>query len=77
MAIAHSVANELKKVGKGPLSTDGMDQGNWVIVDYGSVVVHVFLQSARRYYDLDGFWVDAPRIVVDEARGLGALDAMR
>jgi len=75
-AIARSITEELKKVGKGPLSTDGLDQGNWVIVDYGSVVVHVFLQSARRYYDLDGFWVDAPRVAVDEARGQGALASM-
>ncbi len=76
ISIARNVADELKKRGKIAMSTDGMDQGNWVIVDYGSVVLHVFLQSARSYYDLDGFWVDAPRVTVDEARGLGALQEL-
>ena len=75
-AIARTVADELKQRGRVSMSTDGMDQGNWVIVDYGSVVLHVFLQSARRYYDLDGFWVDAPRVEVDEGRGQGALQAL-
>jgi ribosome silencing factor RsfS/YbeB/iojap len=75
-AIARNVTDEVKRRGKLPLSTDGLDQGNWVIVDYGSVVVHVFLQSARGYYDLDGFWVDAPRVAVDEGRGLDVLAAM-
>jgi ribosome-associated protein len=76
-AIARNVGEELKKRGKLPMSTDGLEQGNWVIVDYGSVVLHVFLGSARTYYDLDGFWVDAPRVVVDERRGHGALAALR
>ena len=75
-AIARNVTEELKLRSKLPLSVDGLDQGNWVIVDYGSVVLHCFLQYARRYYDLDGFWVDAPRVSVDEQRGLGALSAM-
>lgn len=76
MAIARNVTDELKQRGKIAMSTDGLDQGNWVIVDYGSVVLHVFLQSARRYYDLDGFWVDAPRVAVDELRGQGKLATM-
>ncbi|MBM4282961.1 MAG: ribosome silencing factor [Deltaproteobacteria bacterium] len=75
-AIARNVTEELKRRGKAPMSVDGLEQGNWVIVDYGSVVLHVFLSSARSYYDLDGFWVDAPRIAVDEGRGQGALAAM-
>ncbi|HEY1098930.1 MAG TPA: ribosome silencing factor [Myxococcota bacterium] len=73
-AVARNIADALKVKGKQPLSTDGMEQGNWVIVDYGAVVVHVFMESARAYYDLDGFWVDAPRVDVDEPRGKAALD---
>ena len=75
-AVARNVSDELRRRGKLPLSTDGLEQGNWVIVDYGSVVVHVFMNSARAYYDLDGFWVDAPRIDVDEPRGKQALKHM-
>jgi ribosome-associated protein len=73
-AIARQVADELKKkMGKRPMNIDGMQQGNWVIVDYGAVVVHIFQDHARQYYDLDGFWRDAPRLDVDEARGLACL----
>ena len=71
--MARTISDELKKIGRQPLSTDGMDQGNWVVLDYGSVVVHVFMNSARAYYDLDGFWSDAPQIDVDEGRGKAAL----
>jgi ribosome silencing factor RsfS/YbeB/iojap len=73
-AVARNIVDELRRRGKQPLSTDGLEQGNWVIVDYGPVVVHIFMQSARAYYDLDGFWIDAPRIAVDESRGKAALE---
>jgi ribosome-associated protein len=73
-AISGNVEQELKDCfGRAPMNVDGRDQGNWIVVDYGSVVVHVFLQQARAYYDLDGFWQEAPRVDVDEERGLGAL----
>ena len=75
-SVARTIADELRRHGKQPLSTDGLEQGNWVIIDYGAVVVHVFMESARAYYDLDGFWVDAPRVEVDEDRGQAALEHM-
>ena len=73
-AVARTISDELRKRGRQPLSTDGMEQGNWVILDYGAVVVHIFKETARAYYDLDGFWSDAPRVDVDEDRGLAALE---
>jgi len=75
-AVARAISDELRTRGRQPLSTDGMEQGNWVVLDYGSVVVHIFMQTARAYYDLDGFWSDAPRVDVDEERGQGALRAL-
>ena len=75
-AVARTISDELRKRGRQPLSTDGMEQGNWVILDYGAVVVHVFMATARAYYDLDGFWSDAPRVDVDEGRGIAALEHM-
>lgn len=75
-AIARHVAEELKKCGRAPLGTEGLEQGHWVLVDYGAVVLHVFLGNARHYYDLEGFWSDAPRVDVDEERGLRVLTAL-
>lgn len=72
-AIARHVADEMKRRGRAPLGTEGLEQGHWVLVDYGSVVLHVFLGNARHYYDLEGFWSDAPRVDVDEPSGLRTL----
>jgi ribosome-associated protein len=53
--------------GSRPLSTEGRSDASWVLVDYGDVVVHVFLEETRAYYDLDRLWSDAPRLeVVDD-----------
>lgn len=48
--------------GPGPLRVEGQQDARWVLMDYGDVVVHVFLDEARRYYDLERLWTDAPRI---------------
>ncbi|MCC7073838.1 MAG: ribosome silencing factor [Deltaproteobacteria bacterium] len=69
-AIARHVAEEMKRAGKGSFGTEGLEQGHWVLCDYGAVVLHVFLGSARQYYDLEGFWQDAAHVPVDEAVGL-------
>jgi ribosome-associated protein len=45
-----------------PLSIEGRAGGNWVLVDYGALVVHIFLQETREYYRLERLWGDAPRV---------------
>ena len=45
-----------------PRSTEGLSDASWVLMDYGVVVVHVFLDETREYYDLERLWSDAPRI---------------
>lgn len=61
-AVFNAVYEELKTKGIIPLSTEGSFQDNWMVMDYGSVVFHIFKQKARDYYDLDGMWGDAPKI---------------
>lgn len=45
-----------------PRSVEGLDDASWVLLDYGDVIVHVFLTETRAFYDLDKLWADAPRV---------------
>lgn len=66
-AIARYVDDEMRAMGNRPLGLEGMDEGHWVLTDYNDVIFHVFLDSARHYYDLEGFWADAPRLALPAA----------
>ena len=50
--------------GSRPRSVEGLGDASWVLLDYGDLVVHVFLDETRAYYDLDRLWADAPSIPV-------------
>jgi ribosome-associated protein len=45
-----------------PRAVEGLDDATWVLLDYGDVIVHVFLTDTRDYYDLDRLWSDAPQV---------------
>jgi ribosome-associated protein len=65
-AIAQGIVETLKQQhGQVPMGIEGMESGRWVLLDYGSGLVHVFLEPLRGYYDLDGLWMDATRVQVD------------
>ena len=51
--------------GSKPISVEGLADASWVLLDYGDIVVHVFLDETRAYYDLDRLWADVPRIPLD------------
>jgi ribosome-associated protein len=61
-AIAEFIQVDLKKHGIRPLSVEGKKEGHWVLLDYGHVIIHVFYESMRNFYDLEGLWIDAKRI---------------
>ena len=66
-AIANQLLGAHKRVGRGrPLGVEGLDSGRWALVDMGDVLVHCFDEPWRGYYDLDGLWMDAPRISMHE-----------
>ena len=63
LTIAEEVEAQVKDVGgPSPMRIEGLTDAQWVLLDYGDFVVHVFLDEVRRYYDLERLWADAPRV---------------
>ncbi len=59
-SVANSVVVDAKKAGFKPLGVEGVDAGEWALVDFGDIVVHVFQPSAREFYDLEKLWSMEP-----------------
>jgi ribosome-associated protein len=66
LAIADAVETDLKKQGLLPMGVEGRQGGTWVLLDYGSVVIHVFEKGTRAFYDLERLWSDAEVVPVEE-----------
>jgi len=64
-AIAESIEVDLKKQRLSPLGIEGFAQGSWVLLDYGDMVMHVFYQPVREFYELERLWADAPKVKLD------------
>ena len=56
-----------------PQATEGLEAARWVLVDFGDVVLHVFDEPMRGFYNLDGLWADAPRLEAPEGGGVSTL----
>jgi len=69
-AIAEFIEHQLKKQGTKPLGVEGLREGHWVLMDYGDVVIHIFYEPIRIFYDLEGLWSDAKRIEENELKTL-------
>lgn len=68
--LADAVVDEVEErvaasCGEHPISIEGRDEGTWILMDYGSVIVHVFTPEARDYYRLEKLWGDAPTLQLD------------
>ncbi|MFO0696116.1 MAG: ribosome silencing factor [Polyangiales bacterium] len=63
-AICRGVEEELKKQGVRCFGVEGLPQAHWALMDFGDVVVHVFDEDTRGYYDLEALWIDATRLPV-------------
>ena len=61
-AIADEIVQSLKTRGDPPLGIEGMDEGNWVLIDCNDAIVHVFDPETREQFDLERLWRDAPRL---------------
>jgi ribosome-associated protein len=63
-ALASAIEETLRKRNKRALAVEGLPHANWVLMDFGDVVVHVFQDDARSAYDIDALWMDARRVPV-------------
>ena len=60
--ITESIERELRKANIKPLSVEGRERAEWILLDFGSFIVHVFSPKAREYYSLEKLWGDAPKL---------------
>ncbi|MEN2993780.1 MAG: ribosome silencing factor [Thermodesulfovibrio sp.] len=65
-ALTEYLQESMEKEGYTPYGIEGFSYAHWVLMDYGDVIVHIFLEETRRYYDLERLWLDAPRIKIEE-----------
>ena len=63
-AIADEVTRVMKQRGEYPVSMEGYENAEWILIDYGDLLVHVFSEKSRLYYDLDRLWRDALEVPV-------------
>ena len=74
-SIAASIRENLKEYGIIPLGIEGESLGKWVLMDYEDVIIHVFYEPIREFYDIERLWPDVPRMEVgDDAVEMTALD---
>ena len=64
--IAQGIEENLAKLGIKPISIEGLSRGQWVLMDFSDVIVHIFYQPIREFYDLETLWAQAPRVELPE-----------
>ena len=65
-AISRHLSRKMREKGLKVYGVEGEREGHWVLMDYGDLVIHIFYQPVREFYDLEGLWIEAPRIGMDE-----------
>lgn len=67
--MAEHILTKLKQKKIKVLGMEGVKEGEWALLDYGHIIIHVFETSAREFYDLEGLWSDAPRFDLSALEG--------
>ncbi len=67
-AISDEIEMQLKSQGQRPASIEGYQKAEWILMDYGDFIVHIFSRKARNYYELERLWKTARRVPLREAR---------
>jgi len=72
-AISRHLKKTMKEKGHKAYGVEGDQEGQWILMDYGDVVVHIFYHPVREFYDLEGLWSEAPRIGLVKNEGKSKL----
>jgi ribosome-associated protein len=65
-ALADHLEETLRRQGIRLRGLEGMETGQWILMDFDDVIVHIFYEPARTFYDLEGLWMEAPRLPFPE-----------
>ena len=64
-AISRHLAKRMREKGHKVYGIEGENEGQWILMDYGDLVIHIFFDPVREFYNLEGLWIEAPRIEID------------
>lgn len=65
-SLSRHILKRMREEGFRANGVEGETDGYWILMDYGDIVIHLFYQPAREFYDLEGLWIDAPRITMND-----------
>jgi ribosome-associated protein len=65
-AIGRHLNRKMRDMGFKAYGMEGEKEGHWILMDYGDIVIHIFYQPVREFYNLEGLWIEAPRRALDE-----------
>ena len=68
-ALSDGIERALRSRGRRPLSIEGKKNAEWILMDYGSFIIHIFTKEKRDYYTLERLWADVPRVEVPDPEG--------
>lgn len=64
-SMSRHLQRRMRESGFRPYGVEGEQEGQWILLDFGDLVVHLFYEPVREFYDLEGLWVEAPRIPIE------------
>jgi len=69
-AITRDLRKKMRENDFRPYGIEGEQEGHWVLMDYGDIIIHIFYQPYREFYDLEGLWIEAPRVNLNDEQKL-------
>ena len=65
LALAQHLEEAMARAGLKPMGVEGLEEGQWVLLDYNTMVIHIFMQPLREFYNLEDLWSEAPKTPID------------